>query len=169
MARVRLRQVAAKGSVALTKAPSQKPRKRPPWTPTEQDRWTVKNGIAWGLSPELIRQQIINPDSNLPISIDALKKYFYFELQHGRETMLAAVGQSLADSAVRLRDTRAGIFVMKALGGYREDGEHEPPGSVAASKRGGVILLPSDADPESWERAAKQHQSKMATLEDESA
>lgn len=155
------RKRAANGSVALR--PKQKRGgNKQLWVPTAEDRHTVQLGISWGLSEEAICSQIINPQTGLPISVETLNKNFYFDLKNGKQLAMGRVASALYDSAIRLRDTRAGIFLLKARGNWREEGESSPP--VAP---GGVLVLPADASPEAWAKELREYQQGLAKREGE--
>lgn len=156
------RKRAANGSVAL-RVKQKRGGHFSLWVPTEEDKHTVTLGVAWGLALEVICSQIINPDTGLPISVETLQKNFHFELQNGKQLALSRIATSLYDSAVRLRDTRAGIFILKARGNWREDGDTASPDASKAV--GGVALIPADASPDSWAAALKQHQAALTKRE----
>jgi hypothetical protein len=121
-----------------------------PWVPTPEDRQTVANGIAWGLPHEVICERLINPETGLRISIDTLKKYFFFELERGTDLMVEKVAGSLFNNATRLNDTRAAIYLLEAKARWSSKAGGAPPQQT----RTGVLVVPADAQsPEAWSNA----------------
>ena len=82
--------------------------------PTKELRDRVKSYVAYGLTQDQIC-------TILSIAKGTLEKHYRFELDTGKMEANAAVAQSLFFNAVKLNNTTAQIFWLKAQAGWRDN------------------------------------------------
>lgn len=93
---------------------------RPPYEPTDKDRRVVVSMVAAGIEQREIARA-------LGITAPTLRRHFRTELDTGESLMLAEVTRSLFDMATGAKgppNVTAAIFIMKARGGWSDQGEN---------------------------------------------
>lgn len=85
---------------------------RPPFEPTDEQRYSVELMASIGIPQEQIA-------SSLEISLPTLHKYFRDELDNGKPRTITKVADSLYRQAIAGNITAA-IFYLKTQGGWKE-------------------------------------------------
>lgn len=67
----------------------------PDFSPTDEQRNTVRVMAACGMPRLQIAREVFDPNTNEPISITTLKRYFDAELRHGKAQANAMVANAL--------------------------------------------------------------------------
>jgi len=101
--------------------------------PTERDRETVKAMVKWGIPQTEIA-------GVLKISEPTLRKHYREEINSATPEMIRMVADSLFKQALDGNVT-AGIFILKARGGWKERVDVTTGGEVMRDKHGQEVTL----------------------------
>ncbi|GLR26521.1 hypothetical protein [Limnobacter litoralis] len=94
---------------------------RPPFVPTEEQRFVTTVMLACGMPQEFICSQIINTQTGNPISKKTFEKAFRNEIDNCKLIANARVAQSLFKKAIGTgpQSVTAAIFWLKCHGGWK--------------------------------------------------
>lgn len=92
----------------------------PEFVPTTEQRVTVQVMMACGMKRPDIARVIINPHTNLPITIKTMAKHFAYEIKHGLEQSNAMVARSLFQKCLgnSPQSVAACIFWLRSQAGW---------------------------------------------------
>lgn len=105
---------------------------RPEFEPTEIDRAWVERASLVGLSQDLIRQQVINPQTDEPISLKTLRKHFRQILDFGLCELgveLMTTAKEIATDAEHDKCVQMNIWMQKTRLGMKETTVNEIVGA----------------------------------------
>jgi len=131
--------------------------------PTDEQRRMVKQLAQAAMPLGIIALMVKWPDTNRPVSINTLTKYFEDELTLAKVEM----GVNLAGAAYKKAmsgDTGMLCFLLKTQFYYRETNRTEVTGPNGAPlpQNSGVLMVPSPVDMAAWEEAVTARQRQLA-------
>jgi hypothetical protein len=100
-----------------------KKRGRPQFTPTDDNRLSVRTMIGFGMPQDRIRQAIINPATGRPISMSTLAIAFKDEIEAGGAEMDELVAKSHRKQ-IESGNTVATIWYQKNRWGWKDRSDH---------------------------------------------
>ena len=105
------------------------------FTPTDEQRKTVRAMAGFGIPQDEIANVIINPNSDRGIGLNTLKRHFRKELSTSATEVNAKVAESLYKRAMSGKDSAAAIFWTKARMGWSDRVEVKHTGEVDLAAR----------------------------------
>ena len=105
------------------------------FTPTDEQRKTVRAMAGFGIPQDEIANVIINPTSARGIGLNTLKRHFRKELSTSATEVNAKVAESLYKRAMSGKDSAAAIFWTKARMGWSDRVEVKHTGEVDLAAR----------------------------------
>lgn len=132
---------------------------RKPFMPTEADRKLVSSLAGFGAPHDYIASQVINPQTDKPLTAKTLRVHFRVELDTGKDRANALVAQALFKHAMGTGKgaVPACIFWLKTQAGWKEPAT----GIELTGKDGGPVEQRTTVVDE------KQVAAAVAKLEDE--
>lgn len=133
-----------------------KPRRgrgRPPFEPTEDDRWRVRVMASMGYELDQMRKLVRNPTTGRALNMKTFSKHFKHDYRGAKPHVDAAVATSLVRRALDLthpQGASCAIFYSKVRMGWKETTTHEHTGMA------GVLVVPADAAVDDWVNVQEQ-------------
>ena len=140
------------------------PMARPIFLPTDEERKLVRDLSTAGIPIPIIGQAIKWPESGRPFSAQAMIRHFPSELRDGHVQATTAVAGSLFKVAMAGNVAAIAFWLRtRGFGAYTEVQRTEVTGKDGKDlpTNSGVLMVPTPASAEDWERLVSAQQAEL--------